>query len=86
MPRATVKRDRFERVVLARMKQLNSQKETAGFRCAGCLQYGEIVKLLCKEHEWMRRLIKAEIKGGLISSGTEFFLRHLLDKLAQRRK
>ena len=61
------KADRWDRLVIATAKRLNAKKETAGFRCAGCLENPEVAKLLRREHRAVVRIVtrflNTELKG-----------------------
>jgi hypothetical protein len=50
--------DRYRKMVEARIKKLNSEPGSIGYRCAGCLEGREIVALLRREHAAVVRLIK----------------------------
>lgn len=79
------KPDRFERMVLSRFERWrNAVGDTAQWHSK------DVIKLLRREHAWMRRMVRCEMVSG--ETGTEGDVAYnqacldILEQLAQRRK
>ena len=85
------KPDRFQRMVEAKLKKLNTTSSSRGFRCSGCMEYPEVVKLLRRQHAATVRIVKKLADGMAepisdIQDGYHMACAEILDALERRRR